>query len=533
MAILTSLYTGISGLNSNGAALSVIGDNIANMNTTGFKAAKANFGDVLSSTFSGGSGASQIGRGSFLSSVSPQFSQGSFETTANGLDLAVDGSGFLIVQAADGTRNYTRAGSMRLDRDGFIVNPEGLSLLGYQFDATGASTGVIDTLNIASLSSSPSTTGNIRITANLDSRSGGNSIIVDTTNNTIIFNDGATRTATLTPGTYTADQLATEITTQMEAANGGTDTYTVSFDSDTQRFTIVNDTGNTNSIDIEWENAGTTATAILGFTSLDHPAIAVAASTTSDEAVPLYQPAFDVANPSNTSNFSSSITVYDSLGNAHQVTVYFRKDSVSSTGNQWEWFAVIPASEATSGINTIGSQGTINFSSSGAYAGMTTSTPSFDFIGGAAQGQAINMDLTALTQYGSTSATVFQNQDGFGSGALQSVSISSNGIITGVFTNGQTRGVGQIALAKFVAPEGLTKQGNNLFTESYDSGPPVIGEPESAGQGSVLSSTLELSNVDLANEFVGMISAQRGFQANSRVVTATDEIMQELVNMTR
>ena len=533
MAILTSLYTGISGINSNGAALSVIGDNIANMNTTGFKAAKANFGDVLSSTFAGGSGASQIGRGSFLSSVSPQFSQGSFESTANGLDLAVDGSGFLIMQAADGTRSYTRAGSMHLNRDGYVVNPQGLSLLGYQFDASGASTGVIDTLNIASLSSSPSTTANIGITANLDSRSGGDSIVVDTTNNTIIFDDGGTRTATLTAGTYTADQLATEIGTQLEAANVGTDTYTVTFDATTQRFTVANDTGNTNSIDIEWENAATTATSMLGFTTLDHAAIAVAASDTSDEAVPLYQPTFDVANPSSTSNFSSSITVYDSLGNAHQVTIYFRKDNVASTGNTWDWSAVIPASEATSGINTVGASGTVSFSSGGSYAGMTTSTPSFDFVGGATQGQVIDLNLTALTQYGSTSATVFQSQDGFGSGSLQSVSISPNGIITGVFTNGQTRGVGQIALAKFIAPEGLTKQGNNLYTESYNSGAAVVGEPESAGQGSILSSTLELSNVDLANEFVGMISAQRGFQANSRVVTATDEIMQELVNMTR
>jgi len=522
MAILTSLYTGISGINSNGASLSVIGDNIANMNTSGFKASKANFGDILSSSFTGGAGASQIGRGSFLSSVSPQFAQGSFETTANGLDLAIDGSGFLILEASDGTRNYSRAGAMKLDSNGYIVNPSGLSLLGYQYDATGTNTGVIDRINIASLSSPPSATTNVELTANLDSRSGGDRIVVTAGLNDLIVTSAGN--ITIPAGTYTGSTLISAINA---AAPAG---ITATFDSTSNRFTFTN--GTAGAVTFDWTTS--TAAASLGFDTTAAAVIAAAGTDTSDAAAPFYKPPFDPNAPSSTSDFSSSITVYDSLGNGHQITTYFRLNNIGATGNEWEWFAVIPASEATSGVNTIGAAGTVSFSTAGAFAGTTVTTPAdFDFSGGATQSQAITIDLDNLTQYGSNSATIFQNQDGFGSGSIQSVSINQEGIITGVFTNGQTRGVGQVALARFIAPEGLTKQGGNLFTESFDSGPPIVGQPGSSGMGNILSSTLELSNVDLANEFVAMISAQRGFQANSRVVSATDEILNELVNLRR
>jgi len=282
---------------------------------------------------------------------------------------------------------------------------------------------------------------------------------------------------------------------------------------------------------LQLRNIGETA---LGFNAVASTITASGGTDTSDVAAALYQQPFDATDPSNTSDFSSSITVYDSLGNAHQVTNYFRKASESGSGNTWEWISMVPGAEATSGVNTIAARGTVTFTTGGAYAtSATTVSPDYDFVGGAAQSQALTLDLTELTQYGTTSATIYQNQDGYGSGSIQSISINKEGIITGVFTNGQTRSVGQVVVATFAAPEGLTKQGGNLFTESYDSGPPVIGPAGTSGRGSILSSTLELSNVDLANEFVNMISAQRGFQANSRVISATDEILNELVNLRR
>ncbi|RJQ45446.1 MAG: flagellar hook protein FlgE [Nitrospiraceae bacterium] len=426
--MLTSLFTAVSGMNANGTALSVIGDNVANMNTTAFKSSRASFGDILSQSM----GTSQVGRGVSVSAVTPTFTQGSFENTANVLDMAVDGDGLFIVSDASGTF-YTRAGQFTLDKEGYIVNPNAMRLQGYLFSASGTSAGLGD-INLSTLNSSPNATADVSISANLDSRAS-------------------------IPG------------------------------------------------------------------------------------------AFDINDPNNTSNFSSSITVYDSLGNGHVVNIYFRKDAETATGNTWEWFAAVNASDSLSGSTEVQAQGTLDFDNNGALDTESAITyplasGGFDFTGGAAAGQAINFEfgtsiteggtgLDGATQFGSASATIFQSQDGYSSGSLRSITIDQDGTMTGIFTNGQTRAVGQVALAKFIAPTELTKMGRNLFAESTNSGQPVISVPGTSGTGQILSNTLELSNVDLAEEFVKMIISQRGFQANSRIVSTSDELMAELVNLKR
>lgn len=429
MTILTSLFSGVSGLNANGSAISIIGNNIANMNTTGFKASRASFADVLSQDLAGGSGTSQIGRGVFLSSVNPTFTQGSFETTSSALDLAIDGDGFYIVKDSSGGTFYTRAGQFNMDKNGNIVNPEGLILQGYQVDSAGNITGTIDDLTISSSTSPPRPTANAEMAANLDSSS----------------------------------------------------------------------------------------------------------------TIPA---AFDVNNPTSTSNFSTAMTVYDSLGNGHLTTVYFRKSAEAVTGNTWEWYAVVDGSELTGGVTAIQAQGTLDFDTTGALDTVTTTLSDFDFSGGATQSQVINFNfgstiagggtgLDGTTQFGSPSATLSLNQDGFASGALQGFSINQEGIITGLFTNGQTRVLGQVVLSTFNSPDGLTMMGKNLYAESFDSGQPIVGAPNTAGRGNIFSNSLELSNVDLGSEFINLITAQRGFQANSRIITTTDEILGELVNLKR
>ncbi|MEW6601430.1 MAG: flagellar hook protein FlgE [Nitrospirota bacterium] len=427
---LTSLFTAVSGMNANGTALSVISDNVANMNTHGFKASRAAFGDILSQQL----GESQVGRGVLLTDVAPQFTQGTFENTASVLDMAVDGEGLFILKDSSGTY-YSRAGQFSVDKDGYVVNPGGTKLQGYALDLTGASSGLGD-INISSVNSAPSATANVSISANLDSRE---SIIS----------------------------------------------------------------------------------------------------------------AFDVTDPNNTSNFSSSISVYDSLGNGHIVNIYFTK----TASNTWSWNAVVSAADnaniyapATAAVDEIQATGTLTFNSDGKLLTETTAaapTGGFDFEGGATQNQTITFDfgdsittdsgtgLDGTTQFGSNSSTSFQNQDGYASGSLKSITISQDGTMTGIFTNGQTRGVAQIAIAKFVAPTQLIKMGRNLYAESTDSGQPIISTPGTSGTGTVLSNTLELSNVDLAEEFVKMILSQRGFQANSRVISTSDELMQELVNLKR
>jgi len=435
MAILTSLFAGVSGLNAFGTGLSVVSNNIANLNTVGFKDSSVSFSDIIGQNLGGATGASQVGRGVFVNQVRTLFSQGSFETTGNALDMAIDGEGFFVLKNTSGAEFYSRAGIFNVNQDGLVENPDGLLLQGFQADAAGNLTGQVGNINLASTTFPPLPSSRVDMVANIDSRS-------------------------------------------------------------------------------------------------------------------LIPAAFDVNNSSSTSNFSTTITVYDSLGNEHLVSVYFRKSSEPVTGNTWEYFAVVDQSDSTSGNREIQAQGTLSFGTNGALRTESAVTypltsGGFDFSGGPAQGQVILFDfgssivtdtgtgLDGLTQFGSNSAIFNQTQDGFTSGALQRTSISKEGIVSGLFTNGKSRALSQLILSRFNNQQGLTNAGNNLFAVSSDSGQPLKGVANSAGVGRVISSALEGSNVDLAEQFVKMISYQRGFQANSRVITSSDEILQELVNLKR
>jgi flagellar hook protein FlgE len=432
--MITSLYTAISGLSASGTTLSVIGDNIANMNTIGFKCSRVGFGDVLSQTLAGGAGSSQVGRGVLISGVTPLFTQGSFETTESVLDLAIDGDGFFIVN--DGSGNfYTRAGQFSIDKNGNVVNPDGLILQGYLADDTGTITGSLGDMNIANVQSTAKMTAQANIALNLNS-------------------DSAIQTTA-----FTLD------------GNGDT----------------VND---------------------------------------------------DPANY----NFSSTLTVYDSQGGDHQITLYFEK----TADNAWTVHYVHPDATNPALLVEAGSQA-LSFDVNGALTNDNSTTAiNFNFGTSVTSPQAVLFDygtgtgetpagtgLDGTTQFASDFAVMSLGQDGYAAGSLKNMAISSDGVMTGIFTNGQTRAIGQVALGKFIAPDKLSKLGRNLFAESFDSGQPIVGAASTSGLGRVLSNTLELSNVDLAEQFVKMISAQRGFQANSRIITTTDELLQELVNLKR
>ncbi len=551
--MLTSLFTGVSGLNANMTALSVIGNNIANMNTVGFKASRVSFADILSQSITGVSGTSQIGLGVTLSAVTPLFNQGTFETTSSGLDLAIDGDGFFILRDSSGALFYSRAGQFNIDKDGYIVNPEGYVVRGYQADSSGNITGTLGDLKVSFASVPPKATTTVSLVGNLDSDAEIKGFVFTTGTDEDIyvsFDGGTTYTTVdlisdgglISGKAYTGSAVASAIKTALEAKNGSSDTYTVTYDGSTGKFTITNDSGNSNTVVIAWTNANSTAASKLGFTADD--TITVGSSATSDQA----GGAFDVNNPDGTSNFSTSITVYDSLGNAHEIAIYFRKDSTGSSGNTWEWFAVVDGSDnANSSSDQIQAQGTLTFNTSGALvseSSITYPTGGFDFSGGATQNQQISFNFgtstteggtgtDGITQYGQTSAITNQEQDGYAAGTLQKISIDSDGVVTGVFSNGKTKALGQVALAKFQNPSGLTQMGNNLFSESTASGQPLVGSPGTSGRGTIHSNALELSTVDIAEEFVKMISAQRGFQANSRIITTTDEILNELVNLKR
>ena len=549
----SSLYTGISGLNANMSNLSVIGNNISNVNTVGFKGSRVTFGDVLSQTLSGGSGTNQVGLGVQMGSIQKVFNQGAFETTGNTLDLAISGNGFYMV--TDPTLNstyYTRAGQFSTDKDGFITNPEGLRLQGYLANAAGTLQNTVQDLQLTTKTITPSATTSAILNANLDSNAPVTGFVFTSgTNDQITFDvAGVPQTASLVTdgglvsgGAATGADVAAAIKSALQAQNGNGDTYTVDYDDQTGIFTIANDTGNAANITIDW-GASTSAT-LLGYSGAGMAAIAVGADDAA--AVKAAGGAFDLNSAGDTSNFSTPVTVYDSLGNDHVVTLYFRKDNLGSAGNTWEWFGVVDAAESTSGTTEIQAQGSVTFNTSGALyseSGVTYPTGGFNFTGGALQSQMIDFDFgtsitqgstgtDGTTQYGTTAGVSMLTQDGYSSGTLQRISIGQDGVLKGIFSNGNDLTLGQVLLADFASSTGLESAGMNLYKETYDSGQPLIGGPGSAGRGLVKSSTLELSNVDIAREFVNMITAQRGFQANSKIITTTDEILAELVNLKR
>jgi flagellar hook protein FlgE len=578
MGILSSLFAGVSGLNANGTALSVIGNNIANMSTVGFKGSKATFADLISSSISGGSGAVQTGIGVALTSVQGNFSQGSLATSSNVLDLAIDGNGFFVVEDAQGGTFYSRAGLFRLDRNNNVVDPSGFKLQGFLADTTGTITGTIGDIALPSTTASPRATTIALVAANLNSATPqtgvrGNVVAsaasVTTTaaganSFTINLNGDGAQTVTVANG-LTGAALATAIQNAVRALVPADPFKAAAYSGFTASvnpsniFTFTSGiTGTTNN---STTGTGTVVVAANGADTLaaDLNMTAPTSTTGTD---------FLLSDPSASSNFSTSMTVFDSLGNSHLLTTYFTR----AGQNTWNYNVVANAADVVtanydssnvdaslgivkvgSGTLTFGTNGTLDRESpvirydTGTAAGTAGATPGelqIDF-NGATQDQAIVMNygtsvttdggsgLDGTTQFGSTSALVQQTQDGFAAGSLQAFSVDSNGTISGRFSNGQLRALAQVVLARFPDPIGLTRTGKNTFAQSGNSGQPVTGTPDSAGLGRVLSNSLELSNVDLGESFIDMIAAQRGFQANSRVITTSDEILQELVNLKR
>jgi flagellar hook protein FlgE len=428
MSILTSLNSGTSGLEASSQELSVIGDNIANANTIGFKAGRAAFEDALNQTVIGGTG--QIGLGARLGGVQNIISQGSLSNTGVATDLAIQGGGYFIVQGVhNGTTGtfYTRAGQFSVDAAGYLVNLEGLRVQGFPADPSGQLSGIPGDLLVGTASARPSATANINMKANLQS-----------------------------------------------------------------------------------------------------------------DAAILTDP-WDPLNPSATSNFSTSMTIYDTLGSEHSVQVFFRK----TAAGQWDWHAMTDGAGlvgGTAGVMSEIATGTLAFDANGALTAVTQAS-NFNPINATAP-QPLNFNFGdptsgggtgfgGVTQFATASASTFIGQDGFGSGQLASIRIGTTGLITGVFTNGQTRSLGQVAVASFSAPDRLEKVAGNLLAQTAEAGAPVVGAPGTGMRGSVISGALEQSNVDLAEQFVRMISAQRQFQANSKTITTADQLLQELINLKR
>jgi flagellar hook protein FlgE len=428
MSILTAMYSGVSGLAAEGSALGVVGDNVANTNTVGFKQSRAVFEDVLGSAI----GTNAVGAGVRMQRTQQIFAQGNLQNTGQPTDLALSGDGFFVVKGTvDGQSGnfYTRAGQTTLRQDGTLVNAGGLAVQGYKPNPDGTFGPQLGPIQAPTSALSPKPTSSMSVTANLD------------------------------------------------------------------------------------------------------------ANATAPTA------AWDAANPAATSNFSTSLTMYDSLGKAHTADVYFRKTGPGT----WDYHVLANGADMNPpapGTNVDIATGNLTFSTAGALQSNTVTsggTVSFD---GATPSQAFAVQLgtptasggTGLdgtTQFGSPSAVSSQASDGYSSGDFAGIQIDSSGAVNASYTNGQKVAVGQLAVAKFRSNDGLARAGHDLWMSTSQSGDAALGAPGAGGRASVVSGALEQSNVDIAAQFVDMIAHQRSFQANSKTITTADEMLQEVVNLKR
>lgn len=536
--------TALSGLNAASAELRVIGNNVANASTTGFKKSRAEFADIFAASSLGVS-SNAIGTGVKIASVSQQFSQGNIGFTDNNLDLAVSGQGFFRLNDG-GVNVYTRAGQFGVDRTGYIVNNQNQRLTGFQADTSGNITGALGDLQLDTSDISPAATSTVDMALNLDASA---SVPAATATSsftipagTILDGDRAVATP-LDSATFTTyDSFGNAHTLNLQYTRTAGNTWTVELEeagavrSDT--FTITDVTNVPNSITLNWDpdGAGGLQSAIpLTISSSNITGLAAAADGDTSAAPAVAagtingstQAAFDPNNAS-TYNNSTSLTIFDSLGSAHLLTMYFRK---TAAPNQWEVYTYSDGArvDAASGAGD-----TVSFSSAGTIttpaAPSTITIPGYN-PGGGASTLNINLDVADLTQYGANFSVNSLVQDGFTTGRLSGLDVSDTGVLTARFTNGQSRTLAQVALANFSNAQGLRQLGDSNWAESFESGAALVGAPSTGSLGLIQSGALEGSNVDLTEQLVGMITAQRNFQANAQVITTADAITQTIINI--
>jgi len=438
-SIINGLFSGRSGIASHGTAIGVIGDNISNASTIGFKASRAEFADLIAG---GQTSGKVIGSGSTTSAISTIFEQGTLEFTNRPLDLAIDGNGYFVV-TDNGSRYYTRAGNFKTDASGYLIDQNGFQVLGFPSGGSGA----LESLNLNTVAQDTVLTGAVTFAGNVDAAS------------TIL--------------------------------SGGT--------SDIPTVTV----------------AGASGTP----------------STTT------YAELNEVAT------FSTVVEVFDSLGVSHTVTTFFfHTDQNEFTARSYVNSDDVDASSPASGLprllgptsGTGAGSVTLVFDSDGSLNSSSASeiaATDIQWNNGADQEQDIDFDFSNFTQFAAGSNIQSITQDGQGIGAVTSVSIEKDGRIFALLSNGQSSVIGVVGLVGFSNPEGLTRSGNNLSQQSAASGEPIVGRPSTGTFGAIQAGSIELSTVDIASEFVKIITLQRGFQANSRIITTINQLLNEIIQL--
>lgn len=538
--------------------MTVIGNNLANVNTTGFKGARMHFEDLMSADFATVNGIGQVGRGVRVSTIFSDFGQGAFESSTEATDLAISGDGFFVV-SPKGEENsyYSRAGNFRFDSDGYLVDPHGYILQGWEIEQSGTSVtttsssttddtnlariiGVPTDIRMENFQSEPNATSSVTIVTNLDPTSEDSSTSTTNPYFALAQNwDGSADTplASTLYGYSTTLKVYDDIGTahnltiyfdQVTLSNAGGDTvweYIVTCEPTADRRILSGADGNTTRIgEARTSAAGLLMMGTLTFTTGQLSGMSAYTLKSNGGTNIKDLSNWDLADfstggyPVCTANFlgkSNASTAEAENATPIQIDFGIRNKDLSSSGGGavtigWGGgLSGIPTTAAAVG-NTIDNTGVLaNFKDPAVSA---LATQSYDTGG---------------------SSTLFQSQDGYAAGILQNVSVSREGVLSGHYSNGQVIELYAVTLATFTNRHGLRREGGNLFAETLESGPALTGQAGSSGKGTIDGNSLEMSNVDMATEFVRMITTQRGFQANTKVITTTDSMLGEVIAMKR
>ena len=627
--------TGLSGLRASSVDLDVTGNNIANASTVGFKSSQAQFGDLYASGFLS-AGTNPIGDGVRVQDVKQNFGQGNISFTDNGLDLAINGDGFFVLNNGGEVR-YSRAGQFGVDKDGFVTNNQNMRVQGFVADEDGNLSGIRGDLQVETDNLAPRRTTNLRSDLNLDSRetvlerrvadmgdytapAGSTGFPSETFE--ITYADGSVVSVPINAAGSTdfsaadvvdvlngQDGLSASATTTYEGMseadlNAAIAAGNFSFDLAVGGVTVpVDTTGVTDAASlvsaINNAQAPTISASLTGgnLRLIDNRGNNVTAGFTSDgpnqapeTTVGTVRPQADreitdiastsgatnltdswnarnieITNQFNpldqrTYNHATSTTVYDSLGNSHEMTQFYVKQPAPGNGvgvSEWsvylqidgEFVAGTDQNPYQARFDQDGELQSVNGDPNGEILISDWTPKDADGTPNGADGppgpgenvttpipeppttSAFVLDLGNTTQYGSNFGVNDQRQNGYATGRLSGLDVSDQGVLFARYTNGQSQSLGQVALASFNNTNGLSPVGETSWVETFESGQPIIGAPDTGTLGAIKASSIEESNVDLSAELVNLIIAQRNYQANAKTIETADAVTQTVINL--
>jgi flagellar hook protein FlgE len=560
MGLTSALYTGLSGMNASQFALDVIGDNIANLNTIAFKGSRTLFQSQFARTLSagtkpsgtqGGTNPMQVGLGSTIGSIQRSASPGSLETTGVPSDLAVEGNGFFVVRTPENERVFTRDGAFTLSADNRLISADGFFVQGYGVNKDfqlipGALTDV--RIPVGTLTTAKATSA-IQLDGTLDSS--GDVATQGTILRSQVLND-PTGAAITSSTALTALRNPSDLLTPLLAngnaitingiKRGGREVPSASFTVGTTGTTVgdfLSWLDDTIGIDTAAGVAGNPGTAVTADGRLEirgnagiQNALSIDLGTLSSNGATTVPFAFDTTQQANGESTHTSFVVYDSIGTPVSVDLTMVLEQRTTGGSVWRFYADSP--DNSGGQLDIGT-GTVEFDSNGQFVESSQNGFVVNRVDqGADNPLAVSIDFNRLSGLNAIqSSLVMSYQDGFATGTMIDYSIGQDGVITGTFTNGLNEVVGQVALATFSNPAGLIARSNNVYFVGPNSGEARITAPLTMGAGKISSGALELSNVDLSKEFINLITSSTAFSASSRVISTSDQLLQELLMVAR